>query len=185
MTKKQEVIEAARELFCTYGYKKVSMDEIAQKSKVTKKTIYTYFKDKNDLIKYFAYEEIEKMKQIVDKIERQNMKATDKVQNIIYSLIEFKKEEKLLNAFTEETKYISSGIADECSKMLTDSIMDEIEKLLHKGIKNGDVRKCDTRLASFLIYKMYVALMFEWNKPLDKKEVTENIMDILKTGIFK
>ena len=69
--------------------------------------------------------------------------------------------------------------------MLTDSIMEEIEKLLNKSIENGDVRKCDTHLAAFLIYKMYVALMFEWNKPLDKKEVTENIMDILKTGIFK
>ena len=68
MTKKEEVIEAARELFCKYGYRKVSMDEIAKKSNVTKKTIYTYFKDKNDLIKYFAYEEIGKMKQIIDKI---------------------------------------------------------------------------------------------------------------------
>ena len=58
-------------------------------------------------------------------------------------------------------------------------------KLLKKGIENGEVRNCDTHLAAFLIYKMYVALMFEWNKPLDKKEVTENIMDILKTGIFK
>ena len=68
--------------------------------------------------------------------------------------------------------------------MLTDSIMEEIEKLLKKGIENGNVRKCDTKLAAFIIYKMYFALMFEWNKPLDKKEVTENIMDILKTGIF-
>lgn len=185
MTKKEEVIEAARELFCKYGYRKVSMDEIAKKSNVTKKTIYTYFKDKNDLIKYFAYEEIGKMKQIIDKIEKKNLKATEKVHNIIYSLIEFKKEEKLLNAFTEEAKYLPAGIADECSKMLTDSIMEEIEKLLNKSIENGDVRKCDTHLAAFLIYKMYVALMFEWNKPLDKKEVTENIMDILKTGIFK
>ena len=185
MTKKQEAIETARSLFCTYGYRKVSMVEIAKKSKVTKKTIYTYFKDKNDLIKYFAYEEIDKMKKIVDKIEKQNIKATDKVHNIIYSLIEFKKEEKILKAFTEEAKYIPSGIADECSKMFTDSIMEEIEKLLKKGIENGEVRNCDTHLAAFLIYKMYVALMFEWNKPLDKKEVTENIRDILKTGIFK
>lgn len=185
MTKKEEVIKAARELFCTYGYKKVSMDEIAKKSKVTKKTIYTYFKDKNDLIKYFAYEEIEKMKQIVDKIEKKNIKTTEKVQSMIYSLLEFKKEEKILTAFAEEEKNIPSGIAQQCSKMFTDSIMKEIEKLLDKSIEKGDVRNCDTRLASFLIYKMYVALMFEWNEPLDKEEVTKNIMNILKIGIFK
>ena len=57
MNKKEQIIEAARELFSSYGYKKVSMDEIAKKSNVTKKTIYTYFKDKGELIKYFLYED--------------------------------------------------------------------------------------------------------------------------------
>ena len=41
MSKKEQVIESARELFSEYGYKRVSMDEIAKKSGVTKKTIYT------------------------------------------------------------------------------------------------------------------------------------------------
>jgi len=48
--KKIKVINAARELFSRYGYKKVSMDAIAKKSLVTKKTIYTYFKDKDECI---------------------------------------------------------------------------------------------------------------------------------------
>mgnify|MGYP002626908048 CR=1 FL=1 len=43
--KKESVIKTARELFSLYGYRKVSMDELAKKSGVTKKTIYTYFKN--------------------------------------------------------------------------------------------------------------------------------------------
>ena len=39
MNKKEIVINKARDLFTTYGYKKVSMDEIAKKANVTKKTI--------------------------------------------------------------------------------------------------------------------------------------------------
>ena len=54
--KKEQVINTARELFSNKGYKQVSMDEIANVSGVTKRTIYSYFKDKNDLIKYFLYE---------------------------------------------------------------------------------------------------------------------------------
>lgn len=185
MTKKEEVIITARKLFCTYGYKKVTMDEIAKKSKVTKKTIYSYFKDKNDLIKYFVYEEIEKMKKIVEDIEKQDLSSIDKVHNIIYSLLEFKKEEKILITFSEEAKNLPASIAEECSNIFNKSIIAEIEKLLEKGIKNGSVRECDTKLASFLIYKMYVSLIFEWNEPLDKKTVTKNIMSILKKGIFK
>lgn len=184
MSKKEEVIKSARELFCQYGYKKVSMDEIAKKSGVTKKTIYSYFKDKNDLIKYFAYEEIEKMKNIVEKEEKKKISAIEKVHNIIYDLLEYKKNEELLNKFTEEANYIKQGIADECIEMLNKTIMGEIKTLLEKGIENGDVKSCNTELAAFLIYKMYVALMFEWNRPLDKKEVTESIMNLLKSGVF-
>lgn len=46
MEKKEVVINTARELFTKYGYKKVSMDEIARTSNVTKKTIYSTLKIK-------------------------------------------------------------------------------------------------------------------------------------------
>lgn len=49
------------------------MDEIAKKSKVTKKTIYSYFKDKDELVQYFVLEEIENMKQIIEKNENYNV----------------------------------------------------------------------------------------------------------------
>ena len=41
MTKKEDVIVSARELFTKYGYRKVSLLDIANKSGVTKKTIYS------------------------------------------------------------------------------------------------------------------------------------------------
>ena len=73
MSKKEQVIESARELFSEYGYKRVSMDEIAKKSGVTKKTIYTYFKDKNELIKFFLYEELEKMKFMTKEVNKEKI----------------------------------------------------------------------------------------------------------------
>lgn len=185
LEKKEEIIKGARELFCIYGYKKVTMDEIAKKSKVTKKTIYSYFKDKDDLIKYFLYEAIDNMKKIVDKIEHQELESTEKVQKIIYSLLEYRKEDEIIKKFSEEANNLPLGTAKECMKILNESIVEEIKELLEKGIEKNEVKKCDTNLASYLIYRMYIALMFEWKKPLSIKEVTENIMNILKFGIFK
>ena len=63
--KKEQIIQSARELFHQFGFKKVSMDEIAQKAGVTKKTIYMYFDSKEDLLKYFIQEEIQNMEKIV------------------------------------------------------------------------------------------------------------------------
>ena len=46
--KEEQIINVARELFTTYGYKRVSMDEIAKCANVTKKTVYSYFKSKEE-----------------------------------------------------------------------------------------------------------------------------------------
>ena len=64
--KKEDILKAAKELFSVYGYKKVSMNEIAEKANVTKKTIYSYFKDKEDLFKQILLNEIENMKTIIE-----------------------------------------------------------------------------------------------------------------------
>ena len=67
--KEEQIIEVARALFHKFGFKKVSMDEIAREAGVTKKTIYRYFDSKEALLKYFIQEEIQNMKSIVEKLK--------------------------------------------------------------------------------------------------------------------
>ena len=83
MSKKEQVIDTARNLFSEHGYRKVSMDEIARVSGVTKRTIYTYFKDKNDLIKFFLYEELKAMREMVNKIDDSDMPFNLKIHKMI------------------------------------------------------------------------------------------------------
>src|SRR5215218_8470010 len=47
---RQEIMDAAREMFVTEGYANVSMRKIADKIGYSATTIYLYFKDKNDLL---------------------------------------------------------------------------------------------------------------------------------------
>lgn len=49
--KKLEIIEKATHVFLKYGIKSVTMDDMARELVVSKKTLYQYFKDKNDLVK--------------------------------------------------------------------------------------------------------------------------------------
>lgn len=50
MEKRDEILFKAGELFMRYGIKSVSMDDLAREIGISKKTIYTYFKDKNILV---------------------------------------------------------------------------------------------------------------------------------------
>ena len=88
--KREQVIEAARKLFHRFGFKKVSMDEIAREAGVTKKTIYMYFGSKEELLKYFIQEEISNMEKIVEKVEAQNLDFFETVNQAIYEILQYR-----------------------------------------------------------------------------------------------
>ena len=48
--KKIEIIEKATAVFLKYGIKSVTMDDMARELVMSKKTLYQYFEDKNDLV---------------------------------------------------------------------------------------------------------------------------------------
>ena len=47
---RERILETAEELFIKYGIKRITMDEIAAKLGISKKTIYQSFSDKNELV---------------------------------------------------------------------------------------------------------------------------------------
>src|ERR1051325_9122200 len=53
---RQEILDAARELFAKEGYENVSMRKVAEKIEYSPTTIYLYFESKADLL-YFICEE--------------------------------------------------------------------------------------------------------------------------------
>jgi TetR/AcrR family transcriptional regulator, cholesterol catabolism regulator len=49
-TKKTDVIERSTQLFMRFGIKSVTMDDVARELGISKKTLYKYFTDKNELV---------------------------------------------------------------------------------------------------------------------------------------
>ena len=47
---KERIVQSAYELFCRRGYARASVDVIAQKSGLTKRTLYYHFRSKDDLL---------------------------------------------------------------------------------------------------------------------------------------
>lgn len=185
--KKEEIIESARELFNQYGYKKVSMGEIAENANVTKRTLYSYFKDKDEILKYFIEEEIDNMKEIIKEIEKENLPFIENVHKTILKVFEYKKKKPFIKVLTQEYEKLRNKTIDEQLKLLDKNIQDYIREKLIYAVENGYIKNCDIDVVSFIIYKIYIALIFEWDtdkKELDEKKITDNIMQVLRYGIF-
>ena len=50
MDTKETIISTAHDLFLRYGFKRITMDHIAQELGISKKTIYQFFRDKKELV---------------------------------------------------------------------------------------------------------------------------------------
>lgn len=66
---REHLIQAARQVFMRYGYKKTVLDDIAKEARKGKSTIYYYFKSKDDIFKAVIDAEAEiRTKSIDDQI---------------------------------------------------------------------------------------------------------------------
>lgn len=184
MNKKEVVIEKARELFTKYGYKKVSMDEIAREANVTKKTIYTYFKDKDSMFQYFILEELEKMKVLLEEKKKKSSSFIDSVSESLYYVLTFRKNSKLISTIIKEVSQEKEAKASTFLKLYDTEIINYIENSIKEEIELGNIKECDSRLTAFIIYKVYIAVLFEYDQELDEKRVTKEITSILKDGLF-
>lgn len=184
--KEEQILNAAKKLFTNYGFKKVSMDEIASEAGVTKKTVYTYFSSKEELLKYCIKEELQNMRKIIENVESKKLDFMETVHQVIYNLLKYKKNCKFLKMLFKESEILKNEQLKENLKIVDKEIQNYIRKQLELAIQNDKIEVQNIDITTFLIYKMYIALMIDWNedyKKLDEKEIADNILHFLVNGL--
>ena len=166
--KEEQIINAARELFKNYGFKKVSMDEIARKAGVTKRTVYKYFASKQDLLKFFINEELINMKKIIEDTEKKNSDFFECVHECIFRLLQYKHKRKFLKVILEEAEVLKDEKITKEISVIDEQIQKYIKEKLKYAVKEKYIDVENIDIAAFLIYKMYIALMFDWSETYKK-----------------
>jgi TetR/AcrR family transcriptional regulator, cholesterol catabolism regulator len=169
---REEIIRESTELFLRYGIRSVSMDDIARHLSISKKTIYQYFSDKEELIlnvtRNYLEEEMKELEEIasgsgntIEHLHRIGLCLRQKMQNLHHNLLfdlekYHRKAWSLYLAFKND--YIFNGLC----------------RILHKGIQEGYFRP-EIRpeiLAKLRIEQIQLSLNAEVF-PRDEFELTE------------
>jgi len=135
---KERIIKGAEELFFQYGIKSVTMDDIAKHLGMSKKTIYTCFKEKDEVVNTLMDLSIESDK-------KQFREICDSAQNVVDEV--FKMMQCLSsiigklnpNVFYDLQKYHHTAW-NKFVKFKSDFILHMVEESISKGIKQGYVR---------------------------------------------
>ena len=180
MSKKDIVVEIARNLFSKYGYKKVSMDEVAKGAGVTKKTIYTYFKDKESMFKYFIDEELQIMKDELEKLEKSDLSFAEYVSKGIHYMVDYTNKSDLFKGIKNSiNQYEDNAFV----KIYETEIINYIESKINDAIKSKKINNCDSHLVAFILYKVYVAILFEYDRDINHDIVINDITSIIENRL--
>lgn len=86
---RQEILDAASELFVKDGYENVSMRRIAEKIEYSPTTIYLYFQDKTQLLEQVCQETFARLARILARIQDQHQDPVERLRRGLVAYIKF------------------------------------------------------------------------------------------------
>ena len=80
---KERILSGAKELFFKYGIKSITMDDIAKHLAISKKTIYHFFADKNELVETLLSESLKEDENEFKEIQKDSENVIVEVFNLM------------------------------------------------------------------------------------------------------
>lgn len=136
---KQRIVEIASELFHTFGLKTVSMDDIAKKAGISKRTLYETFSSKDELLTTCLSEtESRQLVRLRDILEDENNDFVDIIVKILCLLS--RDLRKINPLFFQDLDRYNFRMAFESQKVSRQTRRDGFLRLLRRGVDEGYIR---------------------------------------------
>ncbi|MDX1277811.1 TetR/AcrR family transcriptional regulator [Oceanihabitans sediminis] len=130
---REKIIHTASELFISYGFKSVTMDDIANKLGISKKTIYQHFDNKTKLVETTTSHMYETISHGIDCICDLNKNPIEEVFEIKRFVMEHLKDEKSSPQYQLKKYY--PKISTSLRAKYFDKMLCCVKENLEKGVK--------------------------------------------------
>ena len=186
--KKQSILEASTKSFTIFGYKATTMSQIAKQANVGKGTIYTFFKNKEELFDEIINNLIAEMKFLAEQSIRDEDTFMEKAHKGIEVFIAFHREHDLTIKLLQEQNEIGTNAVADALKRLNNSIILYIKKKIEEAIEKKEIVECDPEMTALIMLRLYTTLKIEWEKehePLNSEKIKELFNFYLLNGLSK
>jgi len=188
--RRHEILAAAKTVFAEKGYDGAILEEIAERAEFSKATLYTYFKDKQDLFYAVLEDGLDRLFDSVKDIVGQDLPSLSKLRLIVKRAIEYMEEDRdFFRVLTPERAGLTDTRHPELRKRVLPKLVAFIELaalVLKQGIDEGKIKEVDPREVANLLFGMIHSTVIWWllegaKGPLAEK--SEAILDVLLDGI--
>jgi TetR/AcrR family transcriptional regulator len=189
---RQEILQAARDLFSQKGYYCVSMHQIADKAEFAIGTLYKFFQNKEDLYKALLLEQWDRFEEAITAALGEPDDEIEKLRNFIRTRVErFRANLDFVRLFLAESRGMSFNIKAGLDKDLRKRHFAFLEKLalvFESGIRSDRFKKiADPFLLAVALDSTIDGLLLLWLDAPERHHFPEDpeaILDIVFKGLL-
>jgi AcrR family transcriptional regulator len=135
---RQKLVDVARQLFAKNGLENTTMNDIALASDKGRRTLYTYFKSKEDV--YFAVieSELERLSDKMDEVAAKKIRPQDKVIELIYTHLSMIKETVVRNGNLRAEFFRNIWMVEKVRKNFDEDEIELFRKVFAEGKVDGE-----------------------------------------------
>lgn len=185
---REYILKIAQDIFSKYGYKKTTLDDIANAVRKGKSSLYYYFESKEDLFQAVILKEVDVLKRELEKVVMRNTDPVEKLRDyILTKLTTFRGLANFYHALEYDVTAIEF-IENIKSKYEQEEIR-MIKRILIEGVRKNTFEVYDFTLAAIGITTAIKGLEMpltagDYGRTNLEKGV-DNILKILCYGIMK
>jgi len=149
---KKMLIEVARKLFSENGKKDVTMNDIAEASKKGRRTLYTYFSNKEDIYKAVIDKELDSIYERLNTVSIQKTEPDVKLTNLILTHLDAVKDVVDRNGSLRADFFHDIYEVERKRRKIDVKEIGLIRSIISEGIEKNIFKRMDPELSSMIIF---------------------------------
>jgi len=183
--RRQDIYEAAADLFRTKGFAATSMRDLAKSVNLTASSLYNHIHSKEQILQEICFSTARKFEAGMDEVESMEASCEDKVRTLIRQHIRIAVSDRTsITAFNDEWRHLSEPHLSEF-KAYRREYEQRFHRILEEGIKNKEFRPFRTTLILYTLLSSVRWLYdwFEYDREISLEEVESEVLEIVMRGI--
>ncbi len=189
---KQQILDAARQLFVREGYENVSMRKIANKIEYSPATIYTYFQDKDEILDCLCEETFLKLhlekSTAIDQTEGDSLQALKKGMETYIRFGLDHPEHYIVTFILKAAPYEKPGRRQTRKAKTGQKCFDEMRNIVRRCMEEGKIKDADLEETSQAlwagIHGLTALLITQPGFPfVERERLIRRVIEILVRGV--
>ena len=149
---RQKLIEVARDLFAHNGLEATTMNDIVQASGKGRRTLYTYFRNKEEIYKAVVEEELERLSERMELVAAQDAAPERKILTLIYAHLNAMRETVARNGSLRAEFFRNIWNVEKVRRAFDIEELNVLERVLQEGCDAGRFKIVNVRLMAEIIH---------------------------------